>query len=249
MSDLHKLYAIKDASDVLVTDIATGVPVMLVDYANTFSINLSSETQYSQSKGRNSVAFSSPFEGTLTTEIQHVSLSLLAMLLGSEVVSSASGDLAVRESVVVSSAGTVELQETPKTGSIMIAQTTGARQFLTVGALASPTEVTVSGKTITFDDSHKGDPFMIFYIKESAQIDKITVYATPKTKAYKMSAFTSIKAVLDSSDEDLNITLFKVSPRTNSELTFDASSPSSFTIEWDILSTEDGRMLDLTKAQ
>lgn len=247
MSDLHKLYAIKDASDILVTDIATGVPVMLIDYANTFSINLSSETQYSQSKGRNSVAFSSPFEGTLTTEIQHVSLSLLAMLLGSEVVTSSSGEIAMRENVVVSSEGTVTLKETPKTGSIVVAQTTGAREFLTIGEVASTKEVSVAGKVVTFDDSYKGGSFMIFYIKESVQVDKITVHATPKTKAYKMSAFTSIKAVLDSSDEDLNVTIFKVSPKANSELTFDASSPSSFTIEWDILSTEDGRMLDLTK--
>lgn len=249
MSDLHKLYAIKDASDVLVQDIATGVPVMLIDYANKFSINLSSDVQYTQAKGRNSVAFSDPFEGTLTTEIQHVSLSLLAMLLGSEVVSTSAGEIGKRESVVVSPEGTVTLKETPKTGSLVIAQATGARDFLTVGSVASPTEVTVSGKIITFDASHQNDPFIIFYIKESASVDKITVYSTPRTKAYKMTAFTSIKSVLDSSDEDLTVTLFKVSPRTSSEMAFDATSPSSFSIEWDILSTENGMMYDLVKEQ
>jgi len=249
MSDLHKLYAIKDASDVLVKNIATGEPVMFIDYANTFSMNLSSEVQYTQSKGRNAVSFSSPFEGTLTTEIQHVSLSLLAMLLGSEVVSTASGEIAKRENVVVSSAGTVTLKETPKTGSLVVVQATGDRAFLTVGASPSPTTVSLTGKEITFDASHQNDPFIVFYIKETASVDKITVYATPKTKAYMMTAFTSIKAVLDSSDEDLTINLYKVSPRTSSELTFDASSPSSFSIEWDILSTEDGRMIDLVKEQ
>lgn len=247
MSELHKLYAIKDASDVLLKNITDGKAVALMDYANKFTIQLSSDTQYSKSKGRNSVAFADPFEGTLTTEFDNVSLSMLAMLLGSEVLSSSASEMTVKETLTVTGDATVTLKETPKTGSIYVAKKSDAREFLTVGSTASPTEVSVAGKVITFDTSAKGKIYDIFYIKESASIDKITVKGTPRTKAYRMEAFTSIKAVADSTDEDLNINLFKVSPKPNCELTFDATAPSSFSIEWDILADEAGNMLELVK--
>ena len=84
---MNKLFAIKDAADILLEDIATGEPVAVIDYANKFGISMSSSTQYAKSKGSNAVSFSDPFEGTLTLETELADLRLLAMLLGSEVVS------------------------------------------------------------------------------------------------------------------------------------------------------------------
>lgn len=249
MSASQKLYAIKDASDIQIDNISDGSFVAFMNYANKFTIKMSSEMQYSKSKGANSVAFASPFEGTLTTEFDNVSLAMLAMLLGSEVISTSSGEIAKRENHVVSSAGTVELTETPKTGSITAILTAGDRTALKAGSVASATEFSVTGKTLTFDNAMKGKDIVVTYIKSSASIDSITVYATPRTKAYKMTAFTSIKAEEDLSDEDLVINLYKVSPKPSSELTFDASNPSTFSIEWDILKNSSDKMLELVKEQ
>lgn len=248
---MNKLFAIKDAADVLMTDIATGAPVAVIDYANKFGISMSSSTQYAKSKGSNAVSFSDPFEGTLTLETELADLRLLAMLLGSEVVTSSSGDISARKAVVVGSDATVTLESAPKSGSVVVMEATNERKFLSVasGSVPSSTEVAITGTSVKFDETHKGKPFTIFYIKESAKLDKITVYSTPRTKAYRMTAFTSIKMANDNSDEDLSITLFKVSPKPNVEFSFDATAPSSFSMEMDILSTEDGRSLELVKAQ
>lgn len=248
---MNKLMAIKDSSDCLLTDIATGLPVALIDYANKFSVSMSSNSQYAKSKGANSVAFSDAFEGTLTIETELADLRLLSMLLGSEVVTVSAGDISVRKSVVVGSDATVTLPSAPKTGSVVVAEATGERKFLSVAAGSTPsaTEVVVTGTSVKFDATHKGKSFVIIYIKENAQLDKISVYSTPKTKAYRITAFTSIKNASDNSDEDLSIVLYKVSPKPNIELSFDATAPSSFSMEMDILATEDGRMFDLSKVQ
>ena len=78
-------YAIKDAIDVKITPLdASDEGVITIDYLNSCSLSVSSETTYAQKKGNNAIAFDGSRECTFTMESHLINDQELAWLLGGE---------------------------------------------------------------------------------------------------------------------------------------------------------------------
>lgn len=79
-------YAIKDAIDVKITslDVSESEKVITIDYLNSCSLSVSSETTYAQKKGNNAIAFDGSRECTFTMESHLINDQELAWLLGGE---------------------------------------------------------------------------------------------------------------------------------------------------------------------
>lgn len=240
-----KLYGIKDASDILIKDIETKDPVLLIDYANSVSVDIESTTVYAKAKGSNRISWKGETTGTLTVETQLIDSKLLALILGTEMVT-AQKDVAFREKVEVKDT-TVILNYTPVEGSVTVVEAEGDRKFLTVGEAASATEVRVTGKTVTFDESHKGKAFYVFGLRQESQANSFRVNVNNSSKAYEATMFTEITKDIDNSKTFAQLDLFKIKPRESQSFTFNAEDASSFTLEFDILQDSTGDMLELTE--
>lgn len=79
-------YAIKDAIDLKITalDDAEGTNAITIDYLNTCSLSVSSDTVYAQKKGNNAIAFDGQRTCTFTMESHLINDQALAWLLGGE---------------------------------------------------------------------------------------------------------------------------------------------------------------------
>lgn len=78
-------YAIKDAIDVKITALDSGDGTTItIDYLNSCSLSVSSETTYAQKKGNNAIAFDGSRECTFTMESHLINDQELAWLLGGE---------------------------------------------------------------------------------------------------------------------------------------------------------------------
>ena len=79
-------YAIKDAIDLKITalDDTEGAHAITIDYLNTCSLSVSSDTVYAQKKGNNAIAFDGQRTCTFTMESHLINDQALAWLLGGE---------------------------------------------------------------------------------------------------------------------------------------------------------------------
>lgn len=78
-------YAIKDAIDVKITALdSEDSTAITIDYLNSCSLSVSSETTYAQKKGNNAIAFDGSRECTFTMESHLINDQELAWLLGGE---------------------------------------------------------------------------------------------------------------------------------------------------------------------
>lgn len=238
-----KLYGIRDASDILFKEIETKKPVLFIDYANKAGVNVDSSTVYAKAKGSNRISWKGETTGTLTLETQLVDTKLLALMLGSEIVTTQK-NVAFKEKVKITET-TVTLSNTPVEGSVSVMAVEGDREFLNVGSAADATTVQVSGKTVTFDDSHVGKTYYIFGLNQEAQAKSFKVNVNNSSKAYEVTMYTEITMDSDNSKKFAQLDLFKVKPKESAGFEFDAENPTTFSLEFDVLQDASGDLLEM----
>lgn len=79
------IYGMKDASNVIMVDKATGKPALYIDYANATNAEFTSESVYATKKGTNSIRWDNARNGTMTMETELFDFGLLAMVMGADV--------------------------------------------------------------------------------------------------------------------------------------------------------------------
>lgn len=240
---MAQLFAIKDAGDIYFKNIADNTPALFIDYANSASINIESSTIYAKAKGSNRVAWKGDTTGTLTISTEMVDSKLLAIMLGTDFVTTSSLNVSGKVTATVTG-GKVTLVDTPVTGSVSVMALEGAREFYTVGGTVSATNVTVSGKDVTFDSSQNGKKVVVFYLKAAASNKGFKVNINNTSKAYYATMFTNVTLDTDNSSKFVALELFKVVPQQSASFTFDAANPSSFELTFDILANSTGDMLE-----
>lgn len=235
------LYAIKDAGDLIFTDPITNEVAMILDYANSFEVNLSADTEYATAKGQNRISFEQAKEGSLSISTMMGDASMFAMILGSEVVKTTT-DVHVVDKLVIKN-NKVTLSTVPKAGSICILLP-DERKLLKVGATATATTATLSGSDLTFDISQNGKNAKVYYLKENANVNKIVVKSNSSAKAYKLTAICEGKLDVNNDKQLLELVLPKVKPKSNITFGFNADSPSEFSIELDLLADSNDTLLE-----
>lgn len=94
------IYGMKDASNLILVDKATGKPALYIDYANATNAEFTSESVYATRKGTNAIRWDNARNGTLTVETEMFDFGLLAMVMGADVKTGAS-DIFKRVDAVV----------------------------------------------------------------------------------------------------------------------------------------------------
>ena len=79
------IYGMKDASDLILVNKATGLVDLYIDYANATTSEWTSESVYATKKGANAIRWDGSRSGTLTVDTELFDFNLLTMVMGAEV--------------------------------------------------------------------------------------------------------------------------------------------------------------------
>mgnify|MGYP003591172109 CR=1 FL=1 len=79
------VYGMKDASNLILLDKATGLPALYINYANATTAEFSADSVYATAKGANAIRWDQARNGTLTIDTELFDLGLLAMTMGSDI--------------------------------------------------------------------------------------------------------------------------------------------------------------------
>lgn len=78
-------YAIKDAANLVITDLADETKVETIDYLNSFNIKLSSESVEAKKKGNVAITFSGSRTGTVQMDAEVIDDNFLSHMFGGTV--------------------------------------------------------------------------------------------------------------------------------------------------------------------
>lgn len=231
---------IKDSADLQIISRRTGKPVLMIDYANTFSISLSADSTSVKKKGKDAITWNNAKEGTVTIGVEMLNSSLMAFLLGAptlnEVVKFYKREVFDIDSVDE----VVTLAKTPKTGSVTAfkIRKDGSTH---ISELASPT---VSTNNVTLVGSAVGDKVAVYYLTEEQANHFAVAGDRVLTEDYKIVAVTTTKLYESGEEVPIEIEIFKASPEENIEFTFDSETPSTFEITMKMMVDENDKMFD-----
>lgn len=245
-------YGLRETMYAKIIDAASSTPLIYLDFPNSMNLENGADTVYATGGigGPRLITFNGQKTATLTISSQIFTLSMIAIMTGSEVINQQTNIYEVENSVVTDNGGdlTVKLRKTPD------GLTPAVYKFVN-GVLTSPvTIVSVSGTDITLDPStiSAGDEVQVFYQWKTTN-DTFTIQVDsnkfpPYVHIYGDAFFTdrfSNKVV----DGQFNFYKAKSQP-TFTLNAANSGDPTSIDMVFDILSTNlpDGRqaMYDLT---
>lgn len=238
-------YAIKNAADLIFSNPITDEVEMIIEYANTFGVTTTAETQYALDAGAKAVAFSEGKEGAITLSTQLADSSLFAMMLGAEVISVPGGEIHKKKLDEIKN-NVITLDEVPKAGSVCVLLP-GIRKILHSGESVTENTFTIADKVITFDPKHNAKAARVYYIKEGVNVNQITVYSNSTPRSYKLTAVTNSVGRTSGQPIMLDMYFPKVTPKVDMNLEFTTDSPAEFNIELDMLKDGADRLFVLTE--
>lgn len=202
----------KDAADLVLVDLATKTPSLLVDYANATSSEWTAESVYANKKGSRAIRWDDARQGTLTLDTELFDFGLLAMVMGSEVKDGSDSVFTRNEGTVdadrvikLDSDGDIDLDtlsviklhgDTNEHIGLPLVNTTSASA--NVPSQVANVVVSSNDKSakITFDRAEKADAYQIVrdgnVIGEATKTDYVDTGLTPsKTYNYEVVAINS----------------------------------------------------------
>lgn len=229
--DIQALSGIKDAGDINFTDISTGTEALYMNYANTFKLDLSTDSVSAKGKGVARVDFALPTEGELTIGCELINFDLFALIMGSSLLSG-QVDYFKRDLFTLTSADEiVTLTETPKGAKVEV-YTVSADGATHTGKLdtasCTTNKVTCTGGVV-------GDVVAIYYVTEKTG-RSFKIKGTPEnTKYYRINAVVAMKSSVDGVDSFIELDIKKASVQNSISIEFSAENPSSFEIKLKLL--------------
>lgn len=235
MADLssYGLMGIKDAGDLQFYSNVTGKPVLYMDYANTFNVELNAEAVYAMKKGAKAIKWDKPLEGTIKIGMELASTEMFSFLLGSPFKTVADTVFHKREVHTLKTADEViTLKETTPIAESVIVKKLNKDGVTMIGELTS---ATVSTNQVTCTGGVTGDVVAIYYqVKKEAR--KFTVSAEKVlNENYKLVCITTCRLFSGQTDVPIELEFFSVSPQQSVTFAFDTENPSSFEMTVDIM--------------
>lgn len=230
---------IKDAGDISLYDLSTNEPALHINYANAFSINLSSDFQTALAKGEERVVFPMPTTGEATISVALASPDLFAMIMGSKMLQGLTNYFKREIIEVKSNDEVVTLKGTPKNGVSVYK----VRKDLAThtGRLETATNLATA---LTLTGAKTGETYAVYYVEEK-EGRSFTIKATPdEARSYMLNAIVRLKSSEDGTDSFIELDLKKVTIQNSIDLEFNAETPSSFEIKLKLQSDANGVMID-----
>nr|DAZ42535.1 MAG TPA: structural protein [Caudoviricetes sp.] len=241
-SVFSKQMANREVCDMVFVDYKTKKPFLVVDYANTSSKELTGETVYAfGGKGHpKKVSFSGDKSGTLTIETQIQTPKLWELITGGT--KTTSTDVMKHVKVPVTSKTTVTLGtgvEIANQNSVWVYDSSDKNLN---------TQVTVESvaKNVITVTSTEATEVDVFYITNVENVYNLNIKATSFPKAFTVYGDTYMKTT----DDDILPYLFKAYkavPQSKMSLSFaNNGDPGTVTITCDLMTDDDGNIIDLT---
>lgn len=241
MPEVNK--ANREVCDLLINELATGMPFLDFDTANVTTVGLSGDSVHAMAKGARRIAFPNPMEGTLGVEAQVYPFKFFSLY--SDGVIENEGTYATTQVVKCATAGELELV-VPTSGTIQAGtvfafpkDSFGDKDALIEGTFAEGKFTATTTEKIAADAEYK-----VGYVVNRTGIKKISFNNKRLPKDYKITARTL--------DKDENgvltpflITAYKATIQRNFELSFSSEGdPATVSATFDLLEDKDGNVLD-----
>lgn len=179
-------------------------------------------------------------KATVKIDSDLISPRLLTIILGAVETTESTGNMTQMETGKIDSAtATYSLQSASAVGtlSVFLTEADGktVKSELTVAGGASPTasEYKITGQSIAFDASNKGQNVLCIYAKAGVNITKLAIKASQYASPYKLIALGQVR--LESGiDKLVEITIPTLVAQSNMDLSFDSANPSKFSFTFDV---------------
>ena len=240
------LYSLKDCANLRI-DHSTGSTALYVNYAQTSTMDFTSEQVFAKNKNVKAVRFDGNRESTFKTTMEVFAKDVIPLLFGKSY-EKKSVDWAKREVLAVTS-GSATLVGTPKTGTLQVFKveeddllTHVAEQ--TVGTTTTANKYSLSGQTLTFNttETFAEDGHIVCYYFVATQVDSFTVDNVTFPGGYVIYGDGALKGT-DQEDEFVQFKLHNVKPQSNCSLTMDVNNICTLEILWDVMSDSKGEMM------
>lgn len=232
----------REVCDLIFVDYKTKKPFLNLDFANVSTTELTGESvfAYGGQGHPKRIQFSGERGGTITIETQIQTVKLWQMITGGEI--SKTAKFVARKELTVGTGGTVidlPTGDTVVAGSVVV--------YKADDDCGTELASTVQGTKVTLTEAlTEGDAVIVYYMKEVSEgVQRINIKATSFPKAFTVYGETVMKT---EDDEVLpyRVIGYKCVPQPSMSLSFsNTGDPASVTITCDLLSTQDGDILDL----
>lgn len=192
-------------------------------YANTFNLNITSDTDYAMANGSRAVRFDSNKQGSIEMEFDVFEIKLLAILFG---MTDTTGSTNVFAREVEEAPGTtITLGDTPLADSVSVyileADKVGHASEIVDGDPTNVGEYSIAGSTITLNATDGAKNIVVYYTKASAaDVVKWELSANDFPVGYTLDFVTTTKAKYDNSLHNMNVIARNAVPMTDSSVAF-----------------------------
>lgn len=241
------LYGIKDSANLTFYSRKTGKPALYMDYANKFEISITADSVSATKKGTKAITWDLPKEGTITIETQMTSNELFAFVLKSQLETAVLSQFRNREVFTVTEDDQAVILKEEAKDNLAFVQILDEDFVTSAGMLETATVATATGETtVTLTGATVGQRVAIYYITEKEAESVFTIKdGTGLAEDYLLDAVTTTKEYVGGDETPVAVTVYKCTPQTNATFTFDATTPSTFTITLNMMIDENGKMLDI----
>ena len=236
MPELNK--ANRQVCDVDIRDLATKMPFLWFDTANTTTQNITSDAVYAMAKGAKRIAFHNPLDGTMTIEAQIVPFKFYAMMAGGDVETTAI--YADKRVIRATQAGSLTLPEGVVPGTVFAFP---QGQFAVEANLINGefADGVFTSTDIVAETSYE----VGYIIKRDSGVLKVSINNRKAPKAYYITCNTVEK---DENDviTPFKMTIYKATPQRSFELSQSSEGdPATITATFDVLEDSDGNLMDM----
>lgn len=240
---MAKNFASREVCNLVVLDYVSKKPVLNCDYANTTTLEMTSESTFAYGGWNRPkrVAFNGQREATFTIETQMRSFELYSLLTGATIETDAT--IIKREVLTgAASTGALTLSATPVTGTVFV--------FAENDDCGTALNVTVTGTAVTnasgSTDLVAGNKYIAYYqTNVTSDVKRLNVTSTTFPKDVQIFGDTLMKTE-DGELWPYKLLIYKASPQAN--ITIDNSNegdPATLTIVFDVTVDGDNNMMDL----
>ena len=224
----------REVCDVQILDYATNELFMEYEFANTTSLNLTSDSVYAMAKGARKIAFNNPLEGEFSITAQVVPFKMYSLYSDHKI--DTTGDCYVKKNITCTEAG-----------KLSIPSAIAGTVFVTKDG--EKIEGTYADGDFTATDPTKiemNSEYAVNYMEtRTSGVQKIVLNSKRTPKA--------VKIILQTNDKDeydnlipLQITIMKATLRRNLELSFSSEGdPQEITMTFDILEKDADNFVEI----
>lgn len=243
MANVLEAFGIKNASKLQFLNKRTKKYDLWLPWANSISLELSSDEVVANQQGERAIVWSSAKTGTLTISTQIVNISALSIMLGSSGLNVEDIDIFKRETFELKSADisalTVTLTETPKAGTLGVVKllkdgSSIEKEFIvdTSGTTPATGHVILTGKVVKFNTSDfaLGDVLGAMYFTAKEDVKTFTVTSVADSDSYEIYGDTMVKMLSDKSSKFMQLQVFDATVQQSATISFDSENASSFDI-------------------